>query len=295
MNTQNINISRDNIQGKCDLKCSYNFKYTESNTTAKNEGVMISLTYDNSNVSPVMYNTQKYDVSKIQITCPSIHTFNGTTTDAEIIIEHIPVKGGPKLFVGIPVKSSSDSSTASNLISELIETVATNAPAQGDSTNLNMSGFTLENIVPKKPFYSYSESKKSEWVIFDMLEAIPLNSSTLETLGSIIQPFPIPTPGGGLFYNSSGPNTVSVGDGIYISCKPTGSSNEETAVEYDKNTTSYDMSKMLDSPVTKTIFQIIIGCIVFILIFLLISYAYTFITTGEPKMPTMPKLTGVHL
>ena len=88
---------------------------------------------------------------------------------------------------------------------------------------------------------------------------------------------------------------MSVGDGIYISCKPTGSSNEETAVEYDKNTTSYDMSKMLDSPVTKTIFQIIIGCIVFILIFLLISYAYTFITTGEPKMPTMPKLTGVHL
>lgn len=152
MSNQNINISRDNVQGKCDLKCSYNFKYTESNTTAKNEGVMISLTYDNSTVSPVMYNNQKYNVSKIQITCPSIHTFNGSTTDAEIIIEHTPVKGGPKLFVGIPIKSSSDSSTASNLITELVQSVATNAPAHGDSTNLNISGFTLENIVPKNHF-----------------------------------------------------------------------------------------------------------------------------------------------
>lgn len=294
MNTQNINISRDNVQGKCDLKCSYNFKYTESNTTAKNEGVMISLTYDNSTVSPVMYNTQKYNVSKIQITCPSIHTFNGSTTDAEIIIEHTPVKGGPKLFVGIPIKSSSDSSTASNLITELIQSVATNAPAHGDSTNVNISGFTLENIVPKKPFYSYTESESAEWVIFDILEAISLNSSTLDTLGSIIQPFPIPTPGGGLFFNSSGPNTMSIGDGIYISCQPTGSSTEETAVEYSKNTPSYDMSTMMDSPVTKTIFQIIIGCIVFILIFVFISYAYTFITTGETKMPSMPNISGVN-
>lgn len=294
MSTQNINISRDNVQGKCDLKCSYNFKYSESNTTAKNESVMISLTYDNSNVSPVMYNNQKYNVSKIQITCPSIHIFNDSRTDAEIIIEHTPVKGGPNLFVGIPIKSSSDSSTASILITELIEGVATNAPAHGDSTNLNISGFTLENIVPKKPFYSYTESQKGEWIIFDILEAISLNSSTLGTLGSIIEPFPIPTPGGGLFLNSSGPNTVSVGDGIYISCKPTGSSTEETAVEYSKNTPSYDMSTMMKSPVTKTIFQIIIGVIIFILIFMLISYAYTFITRGATKMLSIPKISSVN-
>ena len=43
-NPPNINISVQNIQGKCDLKCSYNFKYPESNTTAKNNGVFISLT-----------------------------------------------------------------------------------------------------------------------------------------------------------------------------------------------------------------------------------------------------------
>jgi hypothetical protein len=279
MTTKNINISRKNVQGKCDLKCSYNFKYSESNSTAKNNGVMLSLTYDNNRVSPVMYNNNKYTVTKIAIMSPSIHIFNGSTTDAEIVIEHTPVKGGPSLKVGIPVKSSSESSTASNLITELIRSVATNAPGKGDSTNLNLSGFTLENIVPKKPFYSYTESESTEWIVFDILDAIPLNNSTLSTLKKIITPFPVPTPGNKLFFNSAGPNTGgNIGDGIYISCKPTGSSEEETAVEYTKNTPSYDLSTLLENPITKTIFQILVGCIIFILIFLLISYAYTFIT-----------------
>jgi carbonic anhydrase len=295
MSTQNINISRKNVQGKCDLKCSYNFKYSESNSTAKNNGVMISLTYDNSNVSPVTYNNEKYTVSKIVIASPSIHIFNGSTTNAEIFIEHTPVKGGPNLMVGIPIKSSTESSTASNLITEVIQSVGTNAPSQGDSTNLNLSGFTLENIIPKKPFYSYTESETTEWIVFDILEAIPLNNTTLSTLSQIIKPFPIPTPGTTLFFNSAGPNSGgNIGDGIYISCKPTGSSQEETAVEYTKNTPSYDLSNMLDNPVTKTIFQIIIGCIIFIIIFSLISYAYTFITTGETKLPSIPKLSGVN-
>jgi carbonic anhydrase len=279
MSTQNINISRENVKGKCDLKCSYNFKYSESNSTAKNNGVMLSLTYDNSSVSPVMYNNEKYTVSKIVITSPSIHLFNGSTTDAEIFIEHTPVKGGPNLMVGIPIKSSTESSTASNLITEVIQSVGTNAPAQGDSTNLNLSGFTLENIIPQKPFYSYTESETTDWIVFDILEAIPLNKTTLSTLSQIIKPFPIPTPGTSLFLNSAGPNSGgNIGDGIYISCKPVGSSEEETAVEYTKNTPSYDLSSMMENPVTKTIFQIIIGCIIFIIVFSFISYAYTLIT-----------------
>ena len=295
MSSQNINISRKNVQGKCDLKCSYNFKYSESNSTAKNEGVMISLSYDNSSVSPVMYNNEKYTVSKVVIACPSIHIFNGATTDAEIFIEHTPVKGGPNLRVGIPMKSSSESSTASNLITQVIQSVSTNAPSHGDSTNLNMTGFTLENIVPKKPFYSYTESESVEWIVFDILEAIPLSSNTLSTLGKIIKPFPVPTPGNALFINSAGPNTgANIGDGIYISCKPVGSSEEETAVAYTKNTPSYDLSNLLENPVTKTIFQIIIGCIIFILLFLLISYAYTFITTGKTTMPEIPKIPGIN-
>lgn len=287
MSTKNINIARDNVEGKCDLKCSYNFKYSESNTTAKNEGIEISLTYDNTNTSPVTYNTQKYNVSKITIMCPSIHTFDGALAAAEICVEHSPVKGGPNLIVSIPIRSSSETSTASNLITEVIDNVAANAPSSGDSTNLNIQGFTLQNIVPKKPFYSYTESESVEWIVFDVLDAIPLSSSTLEVLGQIIQPFPIPTTGGGLFYNASGPNSLeNFGDGIYMSCSPTGNSLEETPVEYSKNEPTNDTSNIFKNKTFLLIFQVIIGSIVFIVILLICNYLYNYMTTGESKLPS---------
>ena len=280
MSNQNINIASQNVQGKCDLKCSYNFNYSESNTTAVNQGVMINLSYDNSGTSPVTYNNQKYNVSRIVIVCPSVHTFNGSKASAEIMIAHTPVTGGPSLNVAIPITSSSESSTASNLITEIIQSVSTNAPSQGDSTNLSINGFTLKSIVPQKPFFSYTENANNEWIIYSILYAIPLNSSTLNTLSQIIKPFPVPTPGGPLFYNSSGPNsaTSSFGSGIYIKCNPTGSTSEETPVEYPKVTTSYNLMTLLQSPVTQLIVQIIIGCIIFIIVFGSANYFFSFAT-----------------
>ena len=107
--------------------------------------------------------------------------------------------------------------------------------------------FNLQNIIPNKPFYSYKESDSSEWIVFGILEAIPLSSSTLSTLSKIIKPFQLSVTGGALFINSSGPNSSgNIGDGIYISCKPTGSSEEEIPVEYSKNTVTYDFSNLLD-------------------------------------------------
>jgi carbonic anhydrase len=291
MSTQNINISRENVIGKCDLKCAYNFKYSESKTTAKNNGVNISLTYDNSNIPPVLYNNQKYTVSNISIYCPSIHYFNGSQASAEIVIEHTPVTGGPNMSVAIPITSSSESSTASILIGEIISAVSSNAPAEGESTNLNLSGFTLQNIVPEKPFYSYTDINNNEWIVFGILEAIPLSSNSLTTLGQIIKPFPIATDGNSLFFNSSGPNSSrNMGDGIYISCKPTGSSDDEIPVEYDKNTPSYDFSSILESPAFFLIIQIIIGIILTLIVFYFLNYAYSFITTGATKLPNIPKL-----
>ena len=295
MSTQNIDISPQNVSGKCDLKCAYNFKYSESNSTARNNGIMIALSYDNSSVPPVLYNNEKYNVTNILITCPSTHTFNGAQAPAEIVIEHTPVTGGGQLFVAIPFSSSSESSTASNLVTEIIQSVATNAPSEGDSTNLSLTGFTLQNVVPNKPFFSYTDTDNNDWIVFGMLSAIPLSSNTLKTLGQIIKPFPLPMTGNSLFFNSSGPNSSgSVGDGIYISCKPTGSSEEETEVEYTKNTPSYDLSTIMNSPTASLIIQIIIGCILFVIIFLIFNYIYSWITTGATKLPSLPKVSGVN-
>ena len=289
MSSQNINISSQNVSGKCDLKCAYNFNYSESNSTAKNNEVMINLTYDNTSVSPVLYNNQKYNVSQIFITSPSVHLFDNAYVDAEIYVEHIPVTGGPNLYVGVPIISSSESSTASNLIKEVIDSVSTNAPSKGDTTNLNINGFTLQDIIPIKPFYAYSGKTNDEWIVYDINDAIPLNSNTLSKLKQIIKPFPLPMQGNDLFINKSGPNTTQIGDGIYISCKPTGSSDEQTAVVYETNSSSSNSSSFWDNSVTKLIIQILVGCLLFITIFYLIYYFYNFIITGSTKMPSITK------
>jgi carbonic anhydrase len=297
MSIQNINISARNIKGKCDLKCSYAFKYSESNSTAKNNGVLISLTYDSRSIPPVVYNNEKYVVENVTIVSPSIHTFNDNSMPGEIIITHNPQNGGNSLKVCIPFTSSSESSPAAQIITDIINKVSTNAPSQGDSTNLNMS-FSLQKIVPRKPFFTYSEGN-NDWIVFGQLDAIPLSSATISTLQKIIQPFQIPTPGGDLFYNSKGPiSGVQLGDGIYISCQPTGSSEEETAVEYDKNSTSVDFSNIFKSPIFKSpifklIIVIIIGCLIFVTIFYGISVFYKFLSSDAQKMPGLPKMLGI--
>lgn len=285
MSNQNINISAKNIAGNCELKCSYTFKYSESNSTAKNNGVMISLTYDSTSVPPVIYNNQQYTVGNISIVSPSIHTFNNVTMPGEIIITHNPVKGGNILEVCIPFVSSVDSSTASQMITEIISKVSTNAPSDGDSTNLNISGFSLEYIVPKKPFFSYTENT-TDYIVFGDINAIPLSSSTISTLQQIITPYQLSTPGGDLFYNSKGPTSgIQLDDGIYISCQPTGSSNEEMPVEYDKNPSSaIDFSNIFNSPIYKTIILIIIVFIVFMIIFFGISKFFTYLNAEPTKL-----------
>lgn len=265
-----IDISPKNVSGKCDLKCAYTFNYTESNLTAKNNGVVINLTPDESNVAPVLYNSEKYKVSKINIYSPSINLFLGSKTPAELVVEHIPILGGNTLYVCVPIIQSSDTNTATTLLTEIIETVGKGAPAEHDSVNINLAKFTLQNIIPNKPFYSYTSSGNSrDYIVFGKLSSIPLTESTIAILGNIISPFPIETKAEKIFYNGKGPN--SIGDvsnqGIYISCQPTGSSEEEINVTSMKSEQVNDIATIINDPVTRAIINYILGSIIIIFIF----------------------------
>lgn len=290
-----INISPQNIYGKCDLKCAYNFDYKESSLTVKNNGINISLTYDNSNTAPVSYNETKYNVSQIMLFAPSLHLFNNSKVDAEIIIEHVPESGGQNLFVCIPIVKSGDSKTSSMLLSQVIAGAASNAPAANETTNLNLSGFTLNKIVPKTPFFSYSGSysnSTADFIVFGKNNAVPLNEKVLTGLSSIIKPFPLPMLGDNLFLNDKGPNTGGpVGDGIYISCQPTGSSEEETDITNTKSSTDSDVSvsigNILSSSTFKLIMKIIVGILLFMAIFAGLAFAYSKLTDTPIKMPDM--------
>ena len=276
---QNMNIAKDNVSGNCDLKCAYNFKYPITTLVAKNIGVMLSVTCDKSRTPPVLYNTDKYVVDKFILVSPSVHTFNGTTASAELLINHSPIKGGNQLVVAVPIKESSEGSTATTLLTELINGVSSGAPASGESVALNIDNFTLNSIVPKQPFYSYlgtAANEATDYIVFDMIDAIALSSNTLTSLKEIIRGFPIPTPGRKLFFNKLGPNQSPIGDGVYISCQPTGSSEEEIEVESSKNQTVYDLFSF-DSSTSKTFVQILVSLVLFLLLFGALGMGYTYI------------------
>ena len=284
-----INISPKNIYGKCDLKCAYNFKYKESSLNVKNNGINIALIYDNSNVPPVSYNEAKYTVSKIMIFSPSLHLFNENKVDAELIIEHVPESGGQNLFVCIPIIKSSDSTNASSLLTQVIAGVAANAPAANETTTLNISGFTLSSIIPKRPFFSYSgiySNSTADFIVFGKNFAIPLKDKVVDTLGSIIKPFNLPMIGDNLFFNSKGPNSSgNIGDGIYISCQPTGSSEEQIEITNTKNSSESDMGNLIDKSTFKLIIKIVVVFILFIVIFLSLGFVFSKLTDTKIKMP----------
>ena len=272
----NIDISKytagNNI---CDLKCAYNFDYPETNLVATNYGIMINCIFDNNTSTPVVYNKQKYSVASMVIVSPSIHFFNGNQTNpagnqtnAEIIISHTPSVSGNGLAVCIPIIQSNDSNEASNLVTNLIQSVSNSANQQGQKVNIN-TNITLNTIIPKQPFYSYTDGNNTDFIVFDISDAIGINSDSITSLQQMIKPFPIPTPGNSLFYNKNGPNNSNIGDGIYIKCNPVGASKDEVPVEYSKNSSSYDIFSGNNENVIKIILQILFVILIFgVLVFI---------------------------
>ena len=274
----NIDISKYTAgDNTCDLKCAYNFDYPETNLVATNYGTMINFIFDNNTSTPVVYNQQKYSVASMTIISPSIHYFNGNQTNpagnqvnAEIIINHSPSVSGNSLAVCIPIIQSNDTNEASNLVTNLIQSVANSANQQGQKVNIN-TNITLNTIIPNKPFYSYTstDGHNTDFIVFGISDAIGLNSSMITSLQKIIKPFQLPTPGNNLFYNKNGPNNSNIGDGIYIKCNPVGASKDKVPVEYSKNSSSFDLFSGNNENAIKIFLQILFVIFIFgILVFI---------------------------
>lgn len=267
--TAPIDISMSNITGKCDYKCSYSFSYNNSSCVATNRGDYLSLSYDKSSSPPVLYNSSGYDVQEIRLYIPSLHSYNDSKTDGELVIVHSSNTGAKPLLVCIPIKSNNTSSISALFFKTVVDTVADSAPSNGESTTVNIPKYNLSAIVPKKPFFSYSAtepyqpcSSDVEYIVFDLLQAhLDMMPETLTKLESIIQsnPYDIKT-GPSLFYNEKGPGNGSAGNDIYIDCQPVGESDETTDVVTDTGGLSF--SEWLDSPVVK----LVLGSLLFIII-----------------------------
>ena len=176
----------------------------------------------------------------------------------------------------------------------MINAMASNAPSEGETAQINISDLTLNNIIPKKPFFAYMgpdmNRSPASYIMFGTLEAIPITSSTLDSLTDIIQSFDIKTPGKYLFFNRNGPNSTTNTDGIYISCQPTGASEDTVTVDdgSDSSETNYNLGSIFKNKTVQTILKFILMVLIFLALFKGISLGYNYLTKNPIKLTGLP-------
>ena len=222
--------------------------------------------------------------------------------DAEIMIEHLSVTGGRKLFVCIPVKQSGENS--SKMLSQVVNGTSKKAPAVSETTTITVNQpLSFNDIMPKGPFFSYTGKYGEEtcdFIVYGKLFAIAFSETDLKTLQDMIQPFHLPMLGDKLFVNSKGANSAGgkKEDGIYIKCQPTGTSTETTDVTTTStSSTSDDVTGWSDSTIKKLWLAFFITAITAIVLYGMNSFfnitdkikttssdlSSKFIWTGLPK------------
>jgi hypothetical protein len=238
MGTEFINITPRNA-GKCKFKCAYNFKYNDSNSTATNNDLYISFSYDKFSGETVTYGPKTYNVSKVMLFAPSIHRYLGKQVNAELVVKHDEVGGGQKsLYVCVPIVQSSDVTSAGSAMSAIMQSATKYIPGSGEQTDIQVS---LQSLIPNAPYFNYENTGRDfpgNYVVFGRSNAIPVSQTTLNAFTKLIDMYPINMTGTKLYANQDGPNKKPVGEGIYIDCSPTGSSEEEVDVTNDKSNAS---------------------------------------------------------
>jgi carbonic anhydrase len=272
-----IDISSSKSSGKCDLKCDYKFSYKNSSCVGKNMGDYISLSYDNASSSLVVFNSIQYIVKEVRIYHPSLHSFNGNKLDAEMVIVHTSNTGETPLLVCIPVRISNSSSASAIFFTNVVSSMSTNAPSEGDSTTIKMN-YNLNLLVPKKPFYSYTGNEpyqpcsgKVNYIVYDGSDGyIDIQEKVYNNLIKIVKEnYYTVKEGIKFFYNSKGPNTAS-SDDIYIDCQPVGQS-EDTITISENSSNTYSNDYSFESLKNNDIFKFFIAIIIF---FIIIYFVY---------------------
>lgn len=264
-----------NTDKVCNLKCSYSINYSPTSFRIMNKGSYLSFKVEDTNIPPVVYNDQNYNVQEVRLYHKSLHTYNNEQADAELIIVHSNTMSTANLLVCIPITQSSTTTAECALLFDFIiaETQRT-ANSQGLQTVYNSQNLSLGKFIPLKPYYSYSGTLpwtpcngSYDYVVFKKEDAITMSPQAYKTLLALN-----PSPhniqrknnSNNVFYNANGPVKPNVGE-IYIDCQPTGDDGEILVPA------RVDTAGVLDNELLKRIFnftmvKILVGVLVMIII-----------------------------
>ena len=285
----------------CNLKCSYSFNYPFSNLSILNHGDYISWKTDDTNISPVVFTDELYNVQEVRIYWKSIHSYGRVTTkaDAEMCIIHTNAKSTKNLIVCVPIiKSSSATDECTILFDVILGEISRTAPAAGDQTTYTDPKFTLNKFVPMKPYFSYIGTLpwppwngEYSYVVFHLDNAIKMSPQAYGILsggssgdGGVITK----NPSGGnkgdpanLFYNDNGPTKPNSGE-IYIDCQPTGDDGE-VLVAAKVDTGGILDNEVLKSMWSKKFVKILVGALIMLALWMLAAKMLGGIASGTAK------------
>ena len=286
-----INLSSATAE-KCTTECELSFDFKETNLTVHNGGNVLSFGVDPVMTPPVVYNNKKYTpvVSAVIYDAssnPSI-SYDNVPPAAFFVVIHL--SGSNWLYMTIPIVESSNNQTnASVMLKTVLSDSFSKAPAPNTEGKIAVYDFSFQSIFPtSSPFFVINVTNSSTYVFFK--NPISIEKTVLDNLKKIIKPL---TGGLGISTNSkvyynetgAGSNALIKDEEIYIDCQPVNSSKE--TIEYvTKNPFKNDLSTILNDPTTYLILQLILSCIVFVVIYFVLSKGFQFMTLGKMPIPT---------
>jgi len=219
-----------------------------------------SVTYSSTDTSGCMGGSGigYYNVQETRIYSPSVHTYNGTATDAEFIIFLNNITGGRNLQICIPIQVGSAINKSSEQLDYIINIMGQQNVSKEEafSNKSNIPGwnnFNLNTFMPKKKaFYKYTATSPfdscdpcTDFVVYNPVNSnLNISSKTLKILQSALwsdHSISVNTLTNDELINinySRNENGAVYGDGgddIYIDCSPTGSSGETLIAKSKSN------------------------------------------------------------
>jgi len=257
--TSPINITSTN--SKCTSICKFKYKYAISDCVLTNGDDYLGIqTTEKGN--EVYFNNALYNVAGVRMYAPSLHTYNGSHADGELIIDH--VGGGNNLLVCIPLKiSGAAASGASSFFHAFLPYVP---QKKGGVANVNVANWSLNTIIPQGQYYFYNGTAPYppctgayNILVFGAKKAVQVSSTSFAHFTAVIKKNTIMTkgaPAGGLFVNPTGSVNNATSDDIFIDCQPVQTPGAGSDDQAKKKTASKGFDSLLKSPALAIIFGI---------------------------------------
>lgn len=186
----------------CREDCSYQYNYSaNSSVLVINKGDCLELKVDGKN--KVNFNGYTIDLEQsetkggsVKIFQPSLHLFDGVQVDGEIIITHSGSNN--TVLVCVPIIVRDGGGKSNNFFQQLLPHINL-AEGNPDPQNVNVSKWSLNDIMPTGDFYFYNGDlpyypciknvqKRINVIVFGVKSAATINKSDYKLLQSLIEP-----------------------------------------------------------------------------------------------------------